>query len=114
MRLADVRKWNQHAWTQMYEAALFERDPVKLCALIWNAQLAILRREQEIQHLSPTQNKEILALRKALSVLRELGRLSGLDVPMEKTIAFARTRSSRAELDSRGRSNRRGNRSLSA
>lgn len=115
MRLTDVRKWNHRTWTQLYEAALFERDPVKLCALIWNAQLAILRREQEIQHLSPAQEKETLALKKALSVLRELGRLSGLDVPMEKTIAFARARSSHTtELDSRVRSNRRGHRNLTA
>jgi hypothetical protein len=115
MRLTDVRKWNHHPWTQLYEAALFERDPVKLCALIWNAQLAILRREQEIHHLSPAQQKETLALKKALSVLRELGRLSGLDVPMEKAIAFARARSSHTtELDSRVRSNRRGHRNLAA
>jgi hypothetical protein len=115
MRLTDVRKWNHCAWTQLYEAALFERDPVKLCALIWNAQLAILRREQEIQHLSPAQEKETLALKKALSVLRELGRLSGLDVPMETTIGFARARSSHTtELDSRVRSNRRGQRNLAA
>lgn len=115
MRLTDVRKWNRHGWTQLYEAALFERDPVKLCALIWNAQLAILRREQEIQHLSPAQEKETLALKKALSVLRELGRLSGLDVPMERTIAFARARSSHtAKLDSRISSNRRGNRNVAA
>jgi hypothetical protein len=115
MRLKDVRKWNRHAWTQLYEAALFERDSVKLCALIWNAQLAILRREQEIQKVSPAHENETLALKKALSVLRELGRLSGLDVPMEKTIAFARTSSSQAtELDSRARSNRRGNRNLAA
>lgn len=115
MRLTDVRKWNHHAWTQLYEAALFERDPVKLCALIWNAQLAILRREQEIQLLSSPQEKETLALNKALSVLRELGRLSGLDVPMEETIAFARTRSSHTtELDCRVRAHRRGNRNLAA
>lgn len=115
MRLTDVREWNHRTWTQLYEAALFEQDPVKLCALIWNAQLAILRREQEIQHLPPAQEKETLALKKALSVLRELGRLSGLDVPMETTIAFARARSSHAtELDSRVRSNRRGHRNLAA
>lgn len=115
MRLADVRKWNHRTWTQLYEAALFERDPVKLCALIWNAQLAILRREQEIQHPSPAQEKETLALKKALSVLRELGRLSGLDVPMEKISGFARARSSHTtELDSRVRSNRRGHRNLAA
>ena len=113
MRLTDVRKWNHHAWTQLYEAALFERDPVKLCAFIWNAQLAILRREQELQYLSPAQAKEALALKKALSVLRELGRLSGLDVPMNKTIAFARTRSSNdTELSSRVRPTRRGGRNL--
>ncbi len=115
MRLADVRKWNHHTWTQLYEAALFERDPVKLCALIWNAQLAILRREQEIQSLSLISEKETVALKRALSVLRELGRLSGLDVPMERTIAFARTQSSHAKAaGSRVRSSRRGNRSLAA
>lgn len=115
IRLTNVRKWNHHPWTQLYEAALFERDPVKLCALIWHAQLAILRREQEIESLSPAPEKEILALQKALSVLRELGRLSGLDVPTEWTVAFARTQSSHATVvDSRVRPNRRGNRSLAA
>jgi hypothetical protein len=29
MRLTDVRKWNHHAWTQLYEAALFEREVVR-------------------------------------------------------------------------------------
>lgn len=115
IRLTNVRKWNCHTWTQLYEAALFERDPVKLCALIWNAQLAILRREQEIESLSTAPEKETLALKKALSVLRELGRLSGLDAPMELTIAFARTQSSHATgVGSRIRPNRRGNRSLAA
>jgi hypothetical protein len=115
MRLADVRKWNHRTWTQLYEAALFERDPVKLCALIWNAQLAILRREQEIQSLSLVSEKETVALKKALSVLRELGRLSGLDVPMERTIAFARMQSSHVKaVGSRVRSNGRGNRRLAA
>ena len=115
IRLTNVRKWNHHTWTQLYEAALFERDPVKLCALIWNAQLAILRREQDLQRLSLRPEKETLALKKALSILRELGRLSGLDVPMETTIAFARAQSSHATaVSSRVRSNRRGNRNLAA
>lgn len=115
IRLTNVRKWNHHTWTQLYEAALFERDPVKLCALIWNAQLAILRREQDLQRLSLPPEKETLALKKALSVLRELGRLSGLDVPMETTIAFARAQSSHATaVGSRVRSNRPGNRNLAA
>ena len=108
IRLTNVRKWNHHTWTRLYEAALFERDPVKLCTLIWNAQFAILRREQEIESLSPTPEKEILALKKALSVLRELGRLSGLDVP-------TRTQSSHATVvGSRIRPNRRRNRSFAA
>jgi hypothetical protein len=93
IRLTNVRKWNHHTWTQLYEAALFERDPVKLCALIWNAQLAILRREQQ-ERLSPAPEKETLALKKALRVLSELGRISGLDVSTEWTVAFARTQSS--------------------
>ena len=106
IRLTNVRKWNHHTWTQLYEAALFERDPVKLCALIWNAQLAILRREQQIERLSPAPEKETLALKKALS---KLGRLSGSDVPTEWTVAFARTQSSHATVaGSRVRPNRRG------
>jgi hypothetical protein len=115
MRLTEVRKWNHHTWTQLYESALFERDPVKLCALIWNAQLAILRREQEIQNLSLAEHKEVLALKKALSVLRELGRLSGLDVPIERTIAYARAQSSSfKQADSHSRRNRRRNEKLAA
>jgi len=115
IRLTNVRRWNHHTWKRLYEAALFEREPVKLCVLIWNAQLAILRRQEETQRLSPPPEKETLALKKALSVLRELGRVSGLDVPMETTIAFARTQSSHATATgSRVRANRRGNRNIAA
>jgi hypothetical protein len=69
----------------------------------------ILRREQQIERLSPAPEKETLALKKALRVLSELGRLPGLDVPTEWTVAFARTQSSHATVaGSRVRPNRRG------
>ena len=73
MRLNDVRRWNHQTWTQLYEAALFERDTVRLCALIWNAQLAILGREQEIQTISPADQRETVALKKAFGILTDLG-----------------------------------------
>jgi hypothetical protein len=88
MRVNDVRRWNHQTWTQLYEAALFEMDKVKLCALIWNAQLAILGRELEIRNLSGTGKQETAALKKALGVLRDLGCLAGLESPMERTIEF--------------------------
>lgn len=113
MRLNDVRQWNHQPWTQLYEAALFERDTVKLCALLWNAQLAILRREREIQSVPSAERQEAVALRKALGILRDLGRLSGLDIPTETAIEFARSFNI-APLESRARSNRRNSRSLSA
>jgi hypothetical protein len=116
MRLSDVRRWNHQTWTQLYEAALFERDTVKLWALIWNAQLAILRREHEIQTISPADKRETVALKKAFGILRDLGQLSGLDVPLERTIEFARANSSNvAPPQSRSRSTtRRSDRSLLA
>lgn len=89
MRLHDIRPWNHQNWTQLYEAALFERDIVKLCALIWSAQLAILGREREIRNLPSNDKQETIALKKALDILRELGRLSGLDMPMQRTIEFS-------------------------
>lgn len=90
MRVNDVRRWNHQTWTQLYEAALFEMDKVKLCALIWNAQLAILGRELEIRTLAGTGRQETAALKKALGVLRDLGCLAGLQSPMERTIEFTR------------------------
>lgn len=114
MRLNDVRRWNHQTWTQLYEAALFERDTVKLCALIWNAQLAILGREQEIHIISPADKRETVALKKAFGILRDLERLSGLDVPLERTIEFARTNSTSIAPRSRSRSTRRSNRNLPA
>ena len=93
MRLKNIKRWNRQSWTQLYEAALFERDTVKLCALIWSAQLAILGREKEIENLASNDKAEIIALERALDILRELGRLSGLDIAMQRTIEFSQTTS---------------------
>lgn len=79
MKLNHVSEWKDQAWTQLYEAALFERDAVKLWACLWEAQLAILSRQLEIQEESPADLKEELALRKALGILADLRRLSGFD-----------------------------------
>lgn len=79
MQLNDVREWKSRPWTRLYEAALFERDTVKLCACLWEAQLAILSREQEIQEQPLADLKEQLALRKAMQILLDLRRLSGFD-----------------------------------
>jgi len=89
MRLHDVQPWNHQSWTQHYEAALFERDKVKLCALIWNAQLAIVDRTREIRNVSRGDEQELTALRKALGILRDLGRLSGLEDAMKQTMVLA-------------------------
>ncbi len=103
MRLNDVHRWNHQIWTQLYEAALFEMDKVKLCALIWNAQLAILGRELEIRNLSGDRKQEAAALKKALGVLRDLGCLAGLQSPMERTIEFTRANLSRKGNKAGGR-----------
>ena len=79
MQLNDVKEWKDQAWTRLYEAALFERDTVKLCACLWEAQLAILSRQEEIRHESSADLKELTALRKALGILADLRRLSGID-----------------------------------
>ncbi len=97
MRLNDIRSFNHQSWTHLYEAALFERDAVKLCALIWSAELAILGRERELQNVSNDNEREIIALKKALDILRELGRLSGLDMPMDRTIEFSRLGATRGK-----------------
>jgi hypothetical protein len=90
MRLRDVRPWNDQYWTQLYEAALFETDKVKLCALMWNAQLAMVGRKQEIKNLSNHDKQELIALNRALGILQDLGRLSGLDEAMKLTLVLAR------------------------
>jgi hypothetical protein len=77
MQLCDVREWRHQGWTHLYELALFEPDMVKLCACVWDAELAILSRQNEIRRNSPGNLREQLALRKALGVLSELTRLSG-------------------------------------
>jgi hypothetical protein len=79
MQLNDVREWKNQPWTRLYEAALFEPDTVKLCACLWEAQLAILSREREIRLGSSADDKEQLALRKAMGILLELRRLAGFD-----------------------------------
>ena len=86
MRLRDAKQWNNQNWTRLYEAALFERDTLRLCACIWTAQMAILAREQEIHSTRTADKQEIVALNKALGILKDLGRLSGLDHHIEPTI----------------------------
>jgi hypothetical protein len=49
MKVRNVRPWRQESWTRIYEAALFERDPLRLWTRIWNAQLAIGERESQIR-----------------------------------------------------------------
>ena len=115
MRLNDVRQWYHLTWTQLYEAALFERDKVKLCACLWNAQLAIIRRAQEIENLPSTDQQEMVALKKALGILRDLGQLSGLSDPRESQLAIASTNTSGTmPLDTRRRRSRRNNQGLAA
>jgi hypothetical protein len=79
MQLNDVREWKNQPWARLYEAALFERDTVKLCACLWDAQLAILSREQEIEGEPVVDLNERLALRKAMQILLDRRRLSGFD-----------------------------------
>jgi len=68
----------------LYEAALFERNSLRLWTRIWKAQLAILERESEIRR-SPTMDaKERLALRKAQAVLQDLRRLAKLEDPIQR------------------------------
>jgi hypothetical protein len=52
---------------------------VKLCACVWDAELAILSRQKEIRSNSAGNVREHLALRKAMGVLGNLRRLSGFE-----------------------------------
>lgn len=79
MQLCDVREWKHQCWTHLYECALFEPDPVKLCARVWDAELAILSRQKEIRSNSVGDVREQLALRKAMDVLSHLRRLLGIE-----------------------------------
>jgi hypothetical protein len=112
-RLYSVRLWDHQIWTRLYEAALFERDPVKLCARLWAAQLAILTRKREIESMPRADKEEIVALKRALGILTDLGQLSGFQDPIDRPIAFARKcPPTFAPLDARARSTRRRTRSL--
>ena len=79
MRLRHVKEWKDQYWTRLYESALFERDTVRLCARVWDAQLAILSRQEQIRDASAVDIREQLALRKAMIILADLQRLSGFD-----------------------------------
>ena len=98
MQLNHVREWKDQAWTRLYEAALFERDTVKLCACLWEAQLAILSRQEEIRQGSSAEVKEQIALRKALGILADLRRLSGIDqeIQIQRVAINSRLRPRRA------------------
>ena len=109
MQLNDVREWRNQPWTRLYEAALFEPNTVKLCACLWDAQLAILSREREIQQGSSADIKEELALRKAMGILLDLRRLSGFDFenrPSRSLPVFSPTRSRTSRIPSRRRAKR--------
>ena len=104
MQLNDIREWRNQPWTRLYEAALFEPDKVKLCACLWDAQLAILSREREIRQGSSADIKEQLALRKAMGILLDLRRLSGFDYecrPSRTLAVFSAMRSRTSHIPSR-------------
>lgn len=101
MRLSSVREWKDQTWTRLYEAALFEVDTVKLCTCLWNAQLAILSREREIQNGAPASEKERLALTSAMGILRNLRRLSGLDHQVQQELSPMRSLSARGRVRTR-------------
>jgi hypothetical protein len=84
MRVRNVRVWRHESWTQLYEAALFERDTLRLWTRIWKAQLAMLERENQIRHSPAANARERIALRKAQTVLQDLRRLANLDDPMQR------------------------------
>src|SRR5215470_8455640 len=78
MRVRNVRQWRHEHWTRLYEAALHERDTVRLCICIWRAQSAILQRQCNAKRRPRLDAHEKLALRKAQAVLHDLGRMSGI------------------------------------
>jgi hypothetical protein len=79
MQLSDVREWKDQSWTRLYECALLEPDTVKLCACVWDAELAILSRQREIRGNATGETREQLALIKAWGVLSDLRHLSGFE-----------------------------------
>jgi len=84
MRVRNVRPWKQESWTRLYEAALFERNALRLWTRIWKAQLAILERESEIRRSPSMDARERIALRKAQAVLQDLRRLANLEDPIQR------------------------------
>jgi hypothetical protein len=82
MRVSAVRPWRHQNWTQLYEAALFERDTLRLWTRIWTAELAILERKSKTRHEPLIYARERTALKKAHTVLRDLRRLSNLEDPI--------------------------------
>jgi len=84
MRVRNIRPWKQESWARLYEAALFERDALRLWTRIWKAQLAILERESQIRRTPTIDARERIALQEAQAVLQDLRRLANLEDPIRR------------------------------
>jgi hypothetical protein len=65
------------SWKDLYQAALFETNRQRLPDRIYQAELAMLLREHELERGSLTGGSEHRALQRALRVLRDLLRVTG-------------------------------------
>jgi hypothetical protein len=67
------------SWKDLYEEALFETNKGRIPQRVYQAELAILLRESELERVSLIGGTEHRALTRALGVLRDLLRVSGVD-----------------------------------
>jgi hypothetical protein len=65
------------SWKQLYKEALFETNRLQIAERIYQAELAILLREYQLELVASESGSEYRALKKAMSVLRNLLRVSG-------------------------------------
>jgi hypothetical protein len=67
------------SWKDLYQEALFETNRLRIPERIYQAELAMLLRECELERGSLVGGTEHRALQKALRVLRDLLRVTGGD-----------------------------------
>jgi hypothetical protein len=67
------------SWKELYEEALFETNKCRIPQRIYQAELAILLRESELERGALIGGTEHRALTRAFGVLKDLLRVSGVD-----------------------------------
>jgi hypothetical protein len=70
---------NPQSWKHLYEEALLETNHLRMPDRIYQAELAILLREHQLELVSSETGAEYRSLKKAMSVLRDLLRVCGVE-----------------------------------